>query len=96
MKPVETSRPSRRGASSLPAGDASRPHGPSLPHDRDQQTTATAATPDPQMRRAAADLRQGQVDTDLRATPGLDAQRRGALVSGGERAASDRKPRTGR
>ncbi len=95
MKPVETSRPSRRGASSLPAGDASRPQGPSLPHDRDQQTTATAAMPDPQMRRAAADLKQGQVDTDLRATPGLDAERRGDMVKGGEHGAGGRRPKSG-
>lgn len=72
-------------------GDAARPAGPSLPHDRDQQATATAAEPDPQMRRAARDLQQGQVDTDLRATPGLDAERRGDLVKGGERSAG--KPR---
>jgi hypothetical protein len=72
-------------------GDASRPEGPSLPHDRDQQAAATHPEPDPQIRRAARDLQQGQVDTDLRATPGLDAERRGDLVDGGEHSAS--KPR---
>lgn len=66
---------------------------PSLPHERDQQNTATHAKPDPQIRRAADDLKQGQVDTDLRATPGLDAARRGKLVPGGERGAGDRKQR---
>lgn len=69
-------------------GDASRPDGPSLPHDRDQQAVATNPEPDPHMRRAARDLQQGQVDTDLRATPGLDAERRGDLVEGGERGAA--------
>ncbi|MFG6460656.1 hypothetical protein ACG04Q_03665 [Roseateles sp. DXS20W] len=64
------------------------PDGPALPHERDQQTDATHPAPDPHMKRAAHDLKQGQVDTDLRATPGLDAQRRGELVDGGERAAS--------
>ncbi|MCE4555562.1 hypothetical protein [Pelomonas cellulosilytica] len=73
-------------------GDASRPQGPSLPHDRDQQAASTEAKPNPHIDRAARDLAQGQVDTDLRATPGLDAERRGDLVKGGERAASDRKP----
>lgn len=69
-------------------GDASRPEGPSLPHDRDQQATATNPDPDPHIDRAARDLQQGQVDTDLRATPGLDAERRGDLVDGGERGAA--------
>jgi hypothetical protein len=69
-------------------GDASRPQGPSLPHDRDQQAAATAAEPNPHIERAARDLKQGQVDTDLRATPGLDAERRGDLVKGGERGAA--------
>lgn len=71
------------------------PDGPSLPHERDQQTDATHPDPDPHIQRAANDLKQGQVDTDLRATPGLDAQRRGELVDGGERAASQ-PPRTRR
>jgi len=69
-------------------GDASRPKGPSLPHDRDQQAASTDAEPNAHIKRAARDLKQGQVDTDLRATPGLDAERRGDLVEGGERAAS--------
>lgn len=74
-------------------GDASRPQGPSLPHDRDQQAASAGAEPNAHMARAARDLKQGQVDTDLRATPGLDAERRGGMVKGGERAASDQKPR---
>lgn len=71
------------------------PDGPSLPHERDQQTDATHPQPDPHIRRAARDLAQGQVDTDLRATPGLDAGRRGSLVDAGEHAASQppRAPR---
>ncbi|MDR7333290.1 hypothetical protein [Roseateles asaccharophilus] len=77
-----------------PTGDAARPQGPSLPHERDQQNASTNPHPDPQMRRAARDLNQGQVDTDLRATPGLDAERRGGMVKGGESGAS--KPVRGR
>lgn len=73
--------------------DAARPEGPSLPHERDQQVADTNPQPDPQIRRAASDLKQGQVDTDLRATPGLDADRRGDMVKGGEHGAGDQKPR---
>lgn len=69
-------------------GDASRPQGPSLPHDRDQQAASTDDAPNAHIEQAARDLQQGQVDTDLRATPGLDAERRGDLVEGGEQGAS--------
>lgn len=72
------------------------PDGPSLPHERDQQNAATNPKPDPQVRRAARDLQEGQVDTDLRATPGLDADRRGDLVKGGEHGAGDSKAKPGR
>lgn len=75
---------------------AVEPKGPSLPHERDQQTDATHPKPDRDIDRASRDLKQGQVDTDLRATPGLDAERRGDLVDGGERGAGDGKPRPGR
>ncbi len=74
-------------------GDAAKPDGPSLPHERDQQSAATNPKPHPEIKRAAGDLKQGQVDTDLRATPGLDAERRGDLVEGGEHGAGDQKPR---
>lgn len=73
-------------------GDASRPAGPSLPHDRDQQAASTGSGTNAHIDRAAKDLKQGQVDTDLRATPGLDAERRGEMVKGGERAASQPPP----
>ena len=73
-------------------GDASRPQGPSLPHDRDQQVASTDSRPNAHIERAARDLQQGQVDTDLRATPGLDAERRGGMVKGGERGASKPPP----
>jgi len=76
----------RRGAA-VPDGQ------PSLPHERDQQNSATRAKPDAHIRRAADDLKQGQVDTDMRATPGLDADERGKLVKGGERSAGNSKPR---
>ena len=53
-----------------------------LPHERDQSTRNTAATPDPGMRQAKKDLDAGQVDTDMRATPGLDAAQRAKYVPG--------------
>jgi hypothetical protein len=61
-----------------------------LPHERDQSvggdstgSLGTGAAGDRQrevMGQAGKDLRQGQVDTDMRATPGLDAQQRDQLV----------------
>jgi hypothetical protein len=42
----------------------------------------TAAAPDPVIEQAKRDIDAGLVDTDMRATPGLDAARRKALVPG--------------
>ena len=41
-----------------------------------------APPPDPVMQQAKRDLDAGKIDTDLRATPGLDATRRAELVPG--------------
>lgn len=61
-----------------------------LPHERDQTTGgdstggmgsgAAGADQREVMGQAHADLKQGQVDTDLRSTPGLDAEQRDRLV----------------
>jgi hypothetical protein len=51
-----------------------------LPHERDQQGGAVNPKPDPLIEQAKSDLDAGLVDTDMRATPGLDAERREALV----------------
>ncbi len=51
-----------------------------LPQERDQSTGAVATQPDPIIEQAAKDLAAGQVDTDMRATPGLDAARRERMV----------------
>lgn len=61
-----------------------------LPHERDQSTggdstggMGSGAAGENQrnvMGQAQEDLKQGQVDTDLRSTPGLDAERRDQLV----------------
>ena len=53
-----------------------------LPHERDQSLNATAPAPDPKMVQAQRDIEAGQVDTDMRATPGLDAKRRERMVPG--------------
>lgn len=71
---------SPRAPGSTPA-DTKDDHLP-LPHERDQSTQSTAPAPDPNMRQANKDLQAGQVDTDMHATPGLDAQRREAYVPG--------------
>lgn len=55
---------------------------PPLPHERDQMSGTTAAEVDPRIARAHADLEAGQVDTDLRTTPGLDAAARRRKVPG--------------
>ena len=68
--------PPRSAKASVPAV------GLALPHERDQSTPATAAAPDPVMVQAKHDLDAGMVDTDMRATPGLDATRRACLVPG--------------
>jgi hypothetical protein len=61
-----------------------------LPHERDQASDSTASAPDPAMKQAHEDLKQGLVDTDMRATPGLDAERRARQVPG----AGGQSPRT--
>ena len=62
--------------------DPSRPD-PAMPHERDEGATPTSGPVDRKVAQAARDLEAGQVDTDLRATPGLDAARRARLVRGG-------------
>lgn len=56
--------------------------GLALPHERDQSTDAVATAPDPAMIQAKRDIDAGLVDTDMRATPGLDAELRARLVPG--------------
>ena len=56
--------------------------GLALPHERDESAQTTASTPDPVMVQAKRDIDAGLVDTDMRATPGLDAERRAELVPG--------------
>jgi len=51
-----------------------------LPHERDEKAGQTASEPAPEMQQAYEDIEAGLVDTDLRATPGLDARRRETLL----------------
>jgi hypothetical protein len=68
----------------LAPGSTSSPEGVALPlpHERDESPNSLAAAPDPVMQQAKRDIDAGKVDTDMRATPGLDAKRRGELVPG--------------
>jgi hypothetical protein len=67
-----------------PAAPGSQPTAPApdlpLPHERDQAVHQTASQPDKVIAQAKRDLDAGMVDTDMRATPGTDAQRREAMV----------------
>lgn len=67
------------------------PAGLALPHERDESTPATEVPPDAVMVQARHDIDAGMVDTDMRATPGLDAERRARLVPG----AGGKPPSTG-
>lgn len=73
----QTATPARSGKG------AARPNdGLALPHERDESTDSVAEKPDPVMVQAKRDIDAGQVDTDMRATPGLDAEQRARLVPG--------------
>lgn len=56
-----------------------------MPHERDESSGDPQAGTGPDREKvhlAGQDLAEGQVDTDMRATPGLDSQRRESLVPG--------------
>jgi hypothetical protein len=65
---------------SLPPGLVPQNSGRKLPGERDDAMDSAGRTSEELLRQAARDLQAGQVDTDLRATPGLDAPRRRKLV----------------
>lgn len=84
----ETGAPSPSNlVSKTPRTPGACPAGPEddkleLPHERDQASDSTASAPDPAMKQAHEDLKKGLVDTDMRATPGLDAEQRARQVPG--------------
>jgi hypothetical protein len=51
-----------------------------LPHVREQSPGSVGTEPRKVIQQAYKDIQAGLVDTDMRATPGLDAQRRKQLV----------------
>jgi hypothetical protein len=53
-----------------------------LPHERDESAGEEGGPPSDVIRQAGQDLGRGLVDTDMRATPGLDGPRREKLVPG--------------
>jgi hypothetical protein len=53
-----------------------------LPHEREQAPGHVNPKPQPEIEQAKRDIDAGLVDTDMRATPGLDAQRRARAVPG--------------
>ena len=55
-----------------------------LPHESDESTHSMAAIPDPVMVQAHLEIEARMVNTDMRATPGIDANRRAALVPGAD------------
>lgn len=70
----------RPGSASAPGDRRDTPSDLPMPHERDQAIGQVAKQPDPMMRQAKRDIDHGQVDTDMWATPGLDAERRERLV----------------
>lgn len=95
LKPLspKSRRPIGRQAATLArsgrapaAGKSAAPpplgRGLALPHERDESGPAAAVEPDPVIAQAKRDIDAGLVDTDMRATPGLDAALRAKLVPG--------------
>ena len=77
-RPVGRQLPTPPRGAKAPLSNA----GLALPHERDESADATAQAPDPVMVQAKRDIDAGLVDTDMRATPGLDANLRERLVPG--------------
>ena len=72
----------------VPAPDAAPAHPTltgsraALPHELDESLPSTATAVDPVMAQAKRDIDAGLVETDMHATPGLDAALRAQLVPG--------------
>lgn len=81
---LRTKRPIGRQVATPPrgAGTPGPASGLALPHERDESNQRQSVEPDPVMLQAKRDIDAGMVDTDMRATPGLDSELRGRLVPG--------------
>jgi hypothetical protein len=81
---VKTSGPDLVGKAPIAPGSTppSRGKGLALPHERDESASSMASEPDPKIVQAKRDLDAGMVDTDMHATPGLDADLRKKMVPG--------------
>lgn len=78
--PLLARKPSAPAAPAAPASSAAPEL--ALPHERDETAAFTNPDVDPVMAQAKRDIDAGLVDTDMRATPGLDAALRAKLVPG--------------
>jgi hypothetical protein len=56
-----------------------------LPHESDESLGGVAPEPDTKIQQARKDIASGQVDTDLRSSPGLDAENRARILRRGRR-----------
>ncbi len=92
IAPAPAPAASHSAAPLPPNGPATTAGGLALPHERDQDAGHTAAAPDPVIQQAKHDLDAGQVDTDMHATPGLDAAQRERLVPTQQPAKAAPKP----
>ena len=76
----------RAGKAQSPIAPGSKPQRDRtlpLPNERDESLDAVDQGRIPVIHQAKKDLDAGQVDTDMRATPGLDAERRHKLLKQG-------------
>jgi hypothetical protein len=86
MQRPDPPEPPKEPAQSLPpvapgSDPADSGRGLPMPHERDESNDDPAAHPrQPVIEQARRDLESGQVDTDLRTTPGLDAERRDSMT----------------
>lgn len=76
--------PALVGKGSAAPGSTSSSHAKdvAMPHEKDESTSNVAEAPDPKIVQAKRDIDAGLVDTDMRATPGLDAELRKKMVPG--------------
>lgn len=84
-QPLPIKGPANVGNAPIAPGTAAPTGGEDLPlpHERDESAaTAVGKAPDPVIQQAKRDLDAGMVDTDMHATPGLDAARRKEMVPG--------------